>query len=69
MLKNLIERIRTVTGLNHGQQAAWKLDFQEPKTSAETAAVMLRAPTALMALTNEQAQVVVKYMQPLIIPE
>jgi CRP-like cAMP-binding protein len=69
MLKNLIDRIRTVTGLNHDQQANWKLDFREPKTSAETAAEMLRATTALMTLTLEQAQIVIKYMQPLIIPE
>jgi CRP-like cAMP-binding protein len=69
MLKNLIDRIRAATGLGHDHQAAWKLDFKEPLTSAESAAHMLRAPTALMELTDEQAHTVVKYMQPLIIPE
>jgi hypothetical protein len=65
MLKNLIDRIRAATGLGHDHQAAWKLDFKEPLTSAESAAHMLRAPTALMELTDEQAHTVVKYMQPL----
>jgi CRP/FNR family cyclic AMP-dependent transcriptional regulator len=69
MLKNLIDRIRAATGMSHDHQAAWKLDFKEPKTSIEMAADMLRAPTALMQLTAEQAQTVVKYMQPLLIPE
>lgn len=69
MLKNLIDRIRHAAGMGHDHQAAWKIDFKEPQTSEEAAAAMLRAPTALMALSGEQAQTVVKYMQPLIIPE
>ena len=69
MLKNLIDRIRAATGLGQDPQATWKLDFTEPKTSAEAAADMLRAPTALMQLTEAQAHTVVKYMRPLIIPE
>ena len=69
MLKNLIDRIRATTGLGQDPQATWKLDFTEPKTSAEAAADMLRAPTALMQLTEAQAHTVVKYMRPLIIPE
>lgn len=69
MLKNLIDRIRAATGLSQDPQATWKLDFTEPKTSAEAAADMLRAPTALMQLTETQAHTVVRYMRPLIIPE
>lgn len=69
MLKNLIDRIRAATGLGQDPQATWKLDFTEPKTSAEAAADMLRAPTALMQLTEAQAHTVVRYMRPLIIPE
>jgi len=69
MLKTLIDRIRQATGMSHDHQAAWKLDFKEPQTSEEAAADMLRAPTALMALSLDQARTVVKYMQPLIIPE
>lgn len=41
----------------------------DPKSSsADMAAQMLRAPTALMRLSPEQARQVVKYMQPKIIP-
>ena len=69
MLKNLIDRIRAATGRGQDPQATWKLDFTEPKTSAEAAADMLRAPTALMQLTEAQAHTVVRYMRPLIIPE
>jgi len=68
MLKNLINKVRSATGNGPGEAAHWKLDFTEPLTSAEAAAEMLRAPTALMQLTEEEATTVVRFMQPRIIP-
>ncbi|MES2974628.1 MAG: cyclic nucleotide-binding domain-containing protein [Pseudomonadota bacterium] len=41
----------------------------EGSSSAEMAAAMLTAPTALMQLTHEEARAVVSYMQPRKIPE
>lgn len=41
----------------------------EGSSSADLAADMLTAPTALMQLTHEEARVVVSYMQPRKIPE
>ncbi len=41
----------------------------EGSSSADLAAEMLTAPTALMQLTHEEARVVVSYMQPRKIPE
>lgn len=68
MLKNLIEKVKTAAGMVPGESASWKLDFNEPLTSAEAAADMLRAPTALMRLTADEASTVVRYMEPRIVP-
>lgn len=68
MFKKLMDLGRKISGVP-GQAASWKLDFAEPMSSAEVAAEMLRAPTALMQLTEAQAKTVVKFMQPRIIPE
>ena len=67
MLKNLMQKVRFATGDSPGETANWKLDFQEPLTSAEAAADMLRAPTALMQLTADEASTVVRFMEPRII--
>lgn len=68
MFKKLMDLGRKISGVP-GKAATWKLDFAEPMSSAEVAADMLRAPTALMQLTEAQAKTVVKFMQPRIIPE
>ncbi len=68
MLKNLVNSVRQAAGFIPGKPAAWKLDFPAPVSSAEAAATMLCAPTALMRLSPEQARTVVKYMVPRIIP-
>lgn len=68
MLKHLMGKVRAATGNGPGETAAWKLDFAGPLTSAESAAEMLRAPTALMQLTAEEAATVVRFMEPRIIP-
>lgn len=69
MLKNLMGLVRAATGRGPGESASWKLDFNEPQTSEEAAAQMLRAPTALMQLTEDEARVVVRYMEPRIIAD
>jgi CRP-like cAMP-binding protein len=47
---------------------SWQTPEPVP-TSAALAAHMLRAPTALMRLTDDQAHAVVRHMRPYIIPE
>lgn len=68
MLKQLVNKVRTAAGLPPGETANWKLDFQGPATSAEAAAEMLRAPTAFMQLSSEEAATIVRHMEPRIIP-
>lgn len=68
MFQTIVNKVRTAAGLIPGEPAAWKLDFPAPLTSAESAADMLRAPTALMRLSEAQAKTVVRYMQPRIVP-
>lgn len=70
MLKNLMDKVRSTARRESGDlgdTASWKLDFDSPLTSAETAAEMLRAPTALMQLSAEEATTVVRFMEPRII--
>lgn len=71
MLKTLMDKVRSSARRDSGDPgdtASWKLDFDSPLTSAEAAADMLRAPTALMQLSPEEASTVVQFMQPRIIP-
>ncbi len=67
MLQALVNKVRTAAGWVPGQPASWKLDFAAPLSSAESAAAMLRAPAALMQLSQAQATTVVRYMQPRIV--
>lgn len=68
MFKSLVNKVRSAVGHVPGTPANWKQDFPPQLSSAEAAADMLRAPTALMRLSDVQAQTVVKYMQPRIVP-
>jgi CRP-like cAMP-binding protein len=68
MLKTIVNKVRAAAGHMPGMPAAWQMDFPEPLSSAESAAQMLCAPTALMRLSKAQAQKVVKYMEPRVIP-
>lgn len=67
MFKSIVNKVRTAAGWVPGEAASWKLDFPAPMTSAESAADMLRAPTAFMRLSEAQAKTVVRYMQPRIV--
>lgn len=68
MLKNIVNKVRSAAGLAPGEAASWKLDFPTPLSSADAAAEMLCAPTALLRLSLAQAKTVVRYMEPRIIP-
>lgn len=68
MLKTIVNKVRSAAGMVPGEPAAWKLDFPARVSSADAAATMLCAPTALMRLSESQAKTVVRYMQPRIIP-
>lgn len=69
MFKTLLGWVRNPVQSKPGYTASWKLDSEEPLTSAEAAADMLRAPTALMQLGEAEAKVVVQYMEPRIVAE
>lgn len=68
MLKTLVNKVRSVAGAVPGLPAHWTSDSPVPLSSAEAAADMLRAPFALMRLSESQARTVVKHMEPRIIP-
>ena len=69
MFKTLVNKVRSAVGQVPGDAANWREEDYPPQlSSAEAAADMLRAPTALMRLSLAQAQTVVKYMQPRIVP-
>jgi CRP-like cAMP-binding protein len=69
MFKTLLGWVRTKASAAPGYTASWNLDAQEPLTSADAAAEMLRAPTALMQLGEAEAKVVVQYMEPRMVAE
>ncbi len=69
MFKTLVNKVRSAVGQVPGDAANWREEDYPPQlSSAEAATDMLRAPTALMRLSLAQAQTVVKYMQPRIVP-
>jgi CRP-like cAMP-binding protein len=76
MFKKVIDQVlghSPKQGRYQGPQTELEPEYQpnyEPlPTSADLAAEMLCAPAALTSLTFAQAQIVVRYMQPYLIPE
>jgi len=72
MLKNLLDRFRhpePAVDSSFPTEAAEDLKPPPELSSAAKAAEMLRAPTALMRLSPKQAESVVAYMRPHVIPE
>lgn len=69
MLKTLFDRFRQTPQAVDSDFPPHALPPEKALSSAEQAADMLRAPTALMRLSPAQARDVVAYMRPHVVPE